>query len=95
MMQHYDKMDFVTDISSDEWTTLRQLGDLVTSEATRPCPIEYNLKPAAMTELLAPNTTAFLYQVWQPRITLQKGVGDLFQHFAGTSQQPTAARDEL
>jgi len=45
MMQHYDKMDFVTDISSDEWTTLRQLGDLVTSEATRPCPIEYNLKP--------------------------------------------------
>lgn len=95
-MRHYSQIEMVTDISSDVWTRLHELGEVVTSEAPRPCPITYSSSKAAVTELISPNTTAFLYQVWGPRVTLHEGVRDLFLRLnahAATTTNPK--KDEL
>lgn len=97
MMLHYERMDLVTDISSNEWTTLRQLGELVTAEAPEPCSIEYSEQHAVMSEPLAPNTSSPLYGLWQPRVSLREGIRDLFAHFRRLKQREhqTTVRDEL
>lgn len=96
-MEHYQHLEFATDISSDVWTSLHELGHVVASEATQPCPITYSSAKAAVTDLISPNTTAFLYQVWQPRVSLQEGVRDLFLRLDAHVEAEAAmrGRDEL
>jgi nucleoside-diphosphate-sugar epimerase len=75
LMQHFDEIEDVTDISSNQWTTLRELATMITTIAPsdKSCTATWSTTHATARALIAPNTNTRLYSLWQPRITLQQG----------------------
>jgi len=98
MMENYDKLDFATDVSSQRWTTLREVAEIIAQKAPHPCPITYTNEKAAARELIAPKTEGVhLYSIWKPDLTLEQGIEGLFEAYTKDVQEGSTFKhhDEL
>jgi hypothetical protein len=74
IMQHFNEIEDVTDISSAQWTTLRELAELVAKHSpTGICPTTWSTTHATARALIAPSTVTRLYSLWRPTMTLEQG----------------------
>lgn len=82
-MQHFNEVEEVTDISSNQWTTLQELATLVADQSpTGRCDASWSTNHATARALITPNTVTRLYSLWRPTITLEQGIKRLFDQYA-------------
>ena len=96
MMGGWERMPRVTDLSSGEWVTMRQVGAVVEAVATeegRRCSVQFRegvqgdrMEGGAVREKMEPDLASAWWREtgWKPRIALVEGVRDLFRHYGET-----------
>ena len=99
-MEHYDQIELVTDITSNEWLTMREVG-----AAFEPyCQVHFAARMANPRSMLEPRMDVPFHQMpwWKPQRTLQQGVAELIDYYRQmeNAQRPTsvttpADKDEL
>lgn len=89
LMERYEDAEFVTDISSDHWITLRQLAEYINEAAPQniTCQISFSDVQAVARARLSPKTNTLLYQIWEPSITLPDGIRGMWDYY---TSQPIA-----
>ncbi len=94
-MQHYNELEAVTDISSNQWVTLRQIAALIDQSAPPPlrCPASFPEVQAAARARVAPSVDVPFYRYWQPTVSLADGIARLFA--AHTAAHTAKSKDEL
>jgi nucleoside-diphosphate-sugar epimerase len=80
MMVHFKDLSLVTDVSLPVWTSLSELGTLIT--ATGSCSISYSDKEASARLRTEPNIIDVpFHKLWKPQIRLEAGVRRLFTEY--------------
>jgi len=80
MMQYYDQLDFVTDISSNQWISLKNTAMLIREEAPQ-CTVEFPEIEAVPRHRHDPDITSILYQKWSPSLSLAQGIKLLLSQY--------------
>jgi len=85
MMEHYDEIELVTDVTSNQWVTMREVAQLFERYGEshgRPCPVSFSSRPAPPRALLqAKMDVPFHQRWWQPSVSLEEGVSRLFTYY--------------
>ena len=76
IMKIYDELPAVIDLSSGQWTSLRELASKMSS--VFPCAFTFaeSIK-ASMSDLLEPRHSR-LYEVWTPKLSLDDGLQQIW-----------------
>lgn len=80
MMEHYNLLTPVTDLSTGIWTQLTDLARLIAS--TLPCTITFSDQAAITREKIEPNLTTSFHQYWNVTISLQEGIKKQYRHYS-------------
>jgi len=75
-MDIYEKVPSVTDLSSGEWNSLQDLATVLNQVYS--CEVSFPNRKAAMSDILDPRDS-YLYQVWNPQISLEQGIQSIVQ----------------
>jgi nucleoside-diphosphate-sugar epimerase len=85
MMKNFKTINFVTDLSSSQWITMKQLGHIITSMSPKICLVTYSSNKASMMELISPNTNHSFYLEWNPRKKLTEEIQILYTKYSQNS----------
>lgn len=86
-MQRYDTLEPVTDISSNQWVTMRQMATLIETHAPHRCPASFTDVRAAARARVSPNVDVPFYKHWAPTVSLTEGIQRLFAAYSVPQQQ--------
>jgi len=81
MMELYDELDLVTDISSNVWISLKRTAKIISEEAPESCAVSFSSQQAIPRFRASPDITSSLYQKWAPNVTLSEGIKRLFSEY--------------
>lgn len=85
MMQRFEELPLVTDVSLPVWTSLTQLGELLSRIGG--CGISYSDVEASARLRTEPNLTAPFHRHWEARVDLESGVRALFARFTASHHE--------
>jgi nucleoside-diphosphate-sugar epimerase len=92
LMKHFDSMEFVTDLSFNQWVSLIQLAEIIQTIASQHfqivCHAEFSSEKARVREKVEPRSSSALYKTlhWKPSISLQQGIKEMFEYYLQQNQ---------
>lgn len=81
MMLKYDELPQVTDVSSGHWNTMKEVASMVINASNIECSVTFGEHDARFRERVPPRMDTVLYETWEPRVHLEQGISDLFDHY--------------
>merc|ERR1711994_306273 len=87
MMENYDEIDEISDLSSGKWTSLRKLASIVQKEVDIPCPVTYATKKGAARLRINPKLEVYFHYLWKHKLSLEEGIALLFKEYKSKHQK--------
>jgi nucleoside-diphosphate-sugar epimerase len=95
MMINYKSIEYVTDLSSGMWITMKDMANVIISiynttsglygdtyiSKCELCTVSFSKSQATMTEIINPKVTWF-HSIWSPSISLKNGIEDLYVKYS-------------
>jgi nucleoside-diphosphate-sugar epimerase len=82
MMEIYPELDQVTDLTSQQWTQMKDLAQIISSQSPRECQIEFSDRNANLDRSDPPDTSSALYRSgWAVSYSLEYAISELYLYF--------------
>jgi nucleoside-diphosphate-sugar epimerase len=80
-MQHHEELDMVSDVSSGEWVTMRQVGALLERASSSSCTVSFSERVAGYRARLSAELTGRLHARWAATVGLEAGCRALLDEY--------------
>mmetsp|Transcript_7840 Transcript_7840/g.20372 ORF Transcript_7840/g.20372 Transcript_7840/m.20372 type:complete len:310 (-) Transcript_7840:584-1513(-) len=95
MSQDFKEVDKVTDISSGEWISIRQLGEALEQASAGTCSVNFGTKLASHRRELQPYLHPYLMDNWSPSVSLDAGLREALSYYKAQKALSKNGRQDL